>query len=1570
MKKILFVVLALLLARGAFAQNANTGMPNSGSFDSEGIDVINRQNLNVYVTVPLLESTGRGLNLNLALAYNSSIWSKTNGAWTPLSNWGWITSSPIGNILFSYTTGTCQICVFINHCQTYTTFQYGPYSFMEPNGTVHPFNVAWNHVPTPCNGAGDFGTKTGYATDGSGFYLDASAGTAPVVYSPSGARITTSGMTDTNGNTITSTVVNNNETDWADSVGRTALKVITNTLNSNIGISGLDQTGQTQQIVVGVSTINIKTNFGCPGVVEYTGSAKVVTQITLANQTNYFLTYEQTPGLSGYSTGRLQRVTLPTGGYYEFDYPGANDSINCADGTTTNVNRVMSDGTNTSTWKFVRTQIDSSHWKTVATAPQMPYDTVANDAVFTFTGGQQTQALTYQGSSAGTGTLLRTVNSTWAGVTPASVTTILEDGQTQSEVEMTYDATGSNMLTLKEHDWGSSAPGPVLRTITWTYGGPFLDRLTRKTIQDSSSATKYRQDITYDSTAITICPTGVPGHVDAYNCSYTARGNATSITNYTNASTPSGAITKNLTYDAFGNLVQADADCCQQKKWNFSAVTQYAFPDSVVSGASGGNQLTSTYTYNQYKGWVTSKTDPNNQKTSFLYDASGRVTSVTRPDNVVVAESFIDGSASSSTATIPVQGSNSRQTSTALDKLGRPIKTTIFDANGTSYQTTETQYDPTGRPYKTSNPHNSIAQYWTTSQFDALGRPTKTILPDGAQTVMSYSTNTATSTDPAGKAHKSVVDGLGRLVSVYEPDPANGNALTIQTTYSYNVLNSVTVVTQGIQTRTYTRDDLGRVTSSQIPETNQLATSLQYNSFGLITQKTDARGVITTYGYDNLNRISSVSYNVGSTGVPATPSIGMTYGTTPSQNNNGRLITMTDGVGSESYSYDILGRMTQLQKAISGTTYTLGYGYDAGNQFTSITYPSGRVVQMSLDAIGRLASIADTLNSVNTTRASNFAYNTAFQTTSFSYGNGVVATAGYSSDRLQLQSLAYVTGSSTLFSTNYWYKADPTNCPNAPSADNGQIQCITDNVDSGRSVNYTYDALYRLTSAVTNGSANYVKWGLNWTYDRYGNRLSQNAIYDTPPTNSLSFANPGGAQTNHPDGMCFDANGNLTAESGTCPPAAPTYTWDAANRLVNYNGSAATYMYDGNNLRVKKVNSSITTVYIFAGSKVLAEYDNGAAPNSPSREYLYVGGALLAKIESGSATYFHQDHLSNRVQTDSSGNVVGQLGSYPWGDQWYSKNTATKWSFTTYERDSESENDYSLARYYANRFGRFLSVDTVSGTPANPQSQNRYTYGANDPISNSDPSGLVSPYWFTTPFIPHYGAEMEFELLVPFLPGAESARGWNPQAIPQGPDLGLPLITPSPLLLGPTPQPAPPPGYEDCIIGALEEVLASGETPGEPNDGYGTLVRGTIAEIDNPTSMMLGAQVGMSGGANLPLQYLSLYDRNPGIFVQVHPGDGPKKWSSAFGRFQITYRTANYFGFKDWTPSGQDDAGAAMLKFYDAVQPAMQGNIQQALWNMWPWQSMPDSSLGGNHIPMATAMATFQAALSYLPECQ
>jgi YD repeat-containing protein len=336
-----------------------------------------------------------------------------------------------------------------------------------------------------------------------------------------------------------------------------------------------------------------------------------------------------------------------------------------------------------------------------------------------------------------------------------------------------------------------------------------------------------------------------------------------------------------------------------------------------------------------------------------------------------------------------------------------------------------------------------------------------------------------------------------------------------------------------------------------------------------LTQRTDARGVVTTYSYDSLNRPYQVIYNVGSTGVPATPTVTFTYDEGGAAANAlGRLTTIADGVGTGKYNYNLLGQTTQLKKIISGTTYTTQYAYNLAGELSTITYPSGRVVQQNYDAVGRLCAVgaSGATCSTGTNYANGFTYNPAGEATTFNYGNGVATNMTYSADRLQMTALSYTKASTTLLSMNYWYKTDATNCPSAPASNNGQIQCITDGVDAGRNETFTYDALYRLTSAVTKGSAGYPQWGLSFAYDRYGNRTNQTVTAGTAPSNSLTI----NAATNRITGTGFgyDANGNMTGDGSN------TLTFDAENHEVSSNGSlgSGTYTYDGNGLRVKKVS--------------------------------------------------------------------------------------------------------------------------------------------------------------------------------------------------------------------------------------------------------------------------------------------------------------------------------------------------------------------------------------------------------------
>jgi YD repeat-containing protein len=175
----------------------------------------------------------------------------------------------------------------------------------------------------------------------------------------------------------------------------------------------------------------------------------------------------------------------------------------------------------------------------------------------------------------------------------------------------------------------------------------------------------------------------------------------------------------------------------------------------------------------------------------------------------------------------------------------------------------------------------------------------------------------------------------------------------------------------------------------------------------------------------------------------------------------------------------------------------------------------------------------------------------------------VTASFGYSADRLQLTSLAYAKGTSTLFSLSYGY--------GAAGSDNGQIQTVTDNVDAGRSVSYVYDNLARLASAVTSGDSNYPQWGLAFSYDRYGNRYAQTVTAGSAPSNSVTIDQTTKRISQSP--YTYDADGNMTNDG-----LNDSMVYDAENRLVSINAGSATYSYDGNSLRAEKVSGGTTTV--------------------------------------------------------------------------------------------------------------------------------------------------------------------------------------------------------------------------------------------------------------------------------------------------------------------------------------------------------------------------------------------------------
>jgi RHS repeat-associated protein len=707
---------------------------------------------------------------------------------------------------------------------------------------------------------------------------------------------------------------------------------------------------------------------------------------------------------------------------------------------------------------------------------------------------------------------------------------------------------------------------------------------------------------------------------------------------------------------------------------------------------------------------------------------------------------------------VQIDATNFAETTAYFDKLGRTVKTQAKDSQGDIFS--ETQYDLMGRVWKVSNPYRQgQTLLWTTTTYDEAGRVKEVITPDNAKVQTSYSLAidgnevgvVTTGVDQSGKQGRSVTDALGRLIRVDEPNGAGElgpvNNPNQATYYTYDILGNLRKVTQGSQQRFFAYDSLSRLIRAKNVEqetntnlapytdpvtgNNQWSQSFAYDANGnLITQVT-ARNITITNSYDALNRAvfrdysdstPDVSYFYDGTGLDQAPAF-----------SKGKLTKATNGVSENRFtSFDAVGRLLTSEQIIDGQSYPFVYAYNnITGSLISETYPSGRVITNSFDSLERLASVSSKAGPAQTPRiyANGFGYNDKGVLNRMRLGNGLWESVKVN-DRFQTTEISLGTsaGSGNRLKLEYDY---------GMTQNNGNVLSQKITVPAIGTVSgfvavqsYEYDSLNRLKSAVeTPYGQTTENWRQVFDYDRYGNRtvITENnattASIVGPNPQIDTSTNRIVPKTNTTEQYQFDASGNMTRDA-----VGNLFTFDAENHQKTFTqsgsatGPSATYYYDGDGRRVKKVVGSEVTYFIYDASGALAEEYTQNIPQNTNPQTIYMTADVLG---------------SPRINTNQKGEVVARHDYLPFGDeivglgqrnaeQKYAVTDGVRQKFTGYQKDEETGLDFAQARYYGNGLGRFTSVDpAIESIKANlPQSWNRYVYVLNNPLRYADPDGM------------------------------------------------------------------------------------------------------------------------------------------------------------------------------------------------------------------------------------------------------
>ncbi|WP_339132479.1 RHS repeat-associated core domain-containing protein [Streptomyces sp. f51] len=808
------------------------------------------------------------------------------------------------------------------------------------------------------------------------------------------------------------------------------------------------------------------------------------------------------------------------------------------------------------------------------------------------------------------------------------------------------------------------------------------------------------------------------------------------------AKTDAGGLLTSLTYDALGRL------------------TGVWLPNESKSASAPAN---TTYSYNLSQ-------QPPIVTTNTLLDNGGYQTSETLYDAMLRPLQVQTTGENSSTAVSDTQYDShgwTVSTNNAFFVAGSPRGSLIPVSQVSIPDTTVTDHDGQGRADLVTEEHNGSKTWSSTTAYTG---DRATVLPP-----------------KGGVATSKVVDARGQTTELdqYTAAPslsgtaANGFTVTggtaSATTYGYTAAGRQHRITGPDKTVwTFDYDLLGRKKSQNDPDAGK--SSYGYDDAGNLVSTTDAKQVELDYTYDLLGRkltgsdksksnfqFASWTYDTKRIGLP-TSSTRYVQG-------------VTGGYTVAATGYTTLGKPTgttitlPASEAPLPTTYTTTYTYTAKDQLPATRSDprtqglNNETITYEHDALG------------NPTRTTSSAgvyvdgtvytdYGAPSQVTQGASTNPATTTYHYDDQTLRpterIISRTQAPGP-TVDDTTYTYDAsgNPTSITDQQSETGNTVtdqQC------------YSYDALDRLTDAWTgkdNCAASPPTSGTLTTtpgsywqsfgYDAIGNRHQSvdHAIGGSGSTVTTTYAdgcttgcNSTGAQPHtltattgatNPTKFGYDEDGNLHTRTPTTGPGQ-TLTWDDEGHLaqVDTTGSSPAttkYLYDADGNQLIRRDPGQTT--LFAGDTQIVA-NTGVIPNvllGAVRTYTHGGAgtpvAIRSSLTGGGLKYlFNDPHGTATLSMDTTTQQVARQQYTPYGQPRTSANTTT-WpdptrSYLGKPQDTSTGYTDVGARKYDPALGQFISVDPVLEA-GDPQELGGYTYAGDNPVTNSDPTGLCHP---------------------------------------------------------------------------------------------------------------------------------------------------------------------------------------------------------------------------------------------------